>query len=139
MSAEVQDGFSTCLQRYRDGDFDGAITAICGVVDHLTEHIYTARSLGNHRDDSYQQRILKALGALEPEYRAPLSALDSNDANLMWQNHRQSLNQAAYVLGAFRREFSDAHGIQNADPVLVQRAIDCAVFIVRSLSGLRRD
>lgn len=138
VSAEVRAGVSTCLRRSRDGDYGGAITAICGVVDQLTERIFDDRSLENHRNKPRPHRVREAFNALESEYRVPLGTLDFKKADEMWKNHCQSINQAAHVLGTFRREFSDAHGAQDADPALVQRAIDCAVFIVRSLSGLRR-
>lgn len=135
LSSEVRDGVSTCIRRCNDGDYDGAITAICGVVDQLTERIHHDRSLGSQRKKSYQQRVREAFNALEPDYRASLRVLDSKEADRMWKNHFQSVNSAAYVLGTFRREFSDAHGVRSADARLVQRSIDCAVFIVRSLAG----
>jgi len=135
-SREVREGVSTCLRRYREGDFDGAMTAICGVVDHLTEQIHSSRSLSDLRKDSYQDRVSDAFTSLEAVYRASLVSLSSEEASRIWHNHRQAINQAAYVLGAFRREFSDAHGVQDADPRLVLRAVDCAVFIIRSLAGL---
>ena len=117
----VREGLSRCLQRYRDGDTAGAITAICGIVDSLTEEIYSANKLGNHRNDSYQQRVNRSFNSLEDNYRQPLSdgGLDRQETNQLWQNHRGAVNHAAYVLGSFRRVFSDAHGAQAAPVVLV--------------------
>lgn len=136
LSEDVRNAIGTCLARYRDGDFDGAITAICGAVDKLTEEVYASKSLGDPRQDSYQQRVNRAFSSLEAEYGAPLaSQLPAEKVKQLWSNHRKAVNQAAYVLGVFRSEFSDAHGTQNAQPEFVQRAIDCAVFIVRSLAA----
>jgi hypothetical protein len=41
------------------------------------------------------------------------------------------------VLGAFRREYSDAHGGQSAPAEFVQKSLDCAVFILRSFTGVK--
>lgn len=132
----IQEGIAKTLRRYRDGDFDGAVTSICGVVDAITESVYSQKSLGNHRTDAYQEKVAKAFRALEGEYKNPLNSLGNAEKNIIWENHYKAVNQAGYVLGAFRREYSDVHGVQNAAPQLVQRAIDCAVFIVRSIAGL---
>lgn len=136
LDERIQEGIGKTLRRYRDGDFDGAVTAICGLVDSITEKVYSQKSLGDHRTASYQERVSKAFRALESEFKAPLSSLLDEEKNRIWNNHHGSVNQAAYVLGAFRREYSDVHGVQGAAPELVQRAIDCAVFIVRSIGGL---
>jgi hypothetical protein len=77
----MREGISKTVRRYRDGDFDGAITAICGMVDSLTERVYTTKSLGNHRSDSYQERISKAFRSLEGEFRAPLGELGPDEIN----------------------------------------------------------
>lgn len=134
LSKEVRDGVVKCLTRYRNGDFDGAMTAICGVVDRLTEEIYKSQTIGNPHLDSYQQRVNRAFNALERAYKGPLYGIPVDGINRLWHNHKGAINQAAYVLGAFRREYSDVHGARNAQPQLVQRAIDCAVFIVRSIA-----
>ncbi len=135
LPAAVRVGLANCLRRYRDGDTSGAITAICGVVDTLTEEAYARHNLGDHHSDSYQQRASRSFNALETAFKQPLENAGMNPVgvNRLWQNHRGAVNQAAYVLGSFRREFSDAHGVQNAPRKLVQKALDCAVFIVRSI------
>lgn len=61
----IQEGIAKTLRRYRDGDFDGAVTTICGLVDCITEKVYLQKTLGNHRFDSYQQRVSKTIKALE--------------------------------------------------------------------------
>jgi len=136
LDERMQEGIAKTLRRYRDGDFDGAVTAICGLVDAITEKVYSQKSLGNHLTASYQERVSKAFRALESEFKAPLSSLDADEKNRIWHNHYGAVNQAAYVLGSFRRNYSDVHGVQNAEPQLIQRAIDCAVFVVRSIGGL---
>jgi len=127
----------TCLQRYRDGDYDGAVTAICGVVDGLTEQLYMQYGLGDHRRVPYHERVSRAFGAMAPEYLASLPGLDQETSSQVWRDHRRAVNHAANVLGEFRRQFSDAHGAQRVAPILVQRSIHCAAFIVASLAGLR--
>ena len=134
LSDETREDISTCLKRYRDRDFDGAITTICGVVDRLTARLYESHGLGDYRGDTYHQRVAKAVRTLEPNYRAMLRTLDSDKATEFWDNHRRAVTQAGNVLGAFRREFSDSHGVNSADPKLVRSAIDCALFIVQGLS-----
>lgn len=132
----IREGIQKTLHRYRDGDFDGAVTAVCGLVDSITEKAYDIKILGNHRDASYQERVAKSFRALETEFKTPLSSIDEDSKNKMWNNHCGSINQAAFVLGMFRSKYSDVHGVQDAAPQLVQRAIDCAVFIIRSIDGL---
>lgn len=136
LDERMQEGIAKTLRRYRDGDFDGAVTSICGLVDAITESVYSKKSLGNHRAASYHERVSKAFRALEIEFKAPLNSLAEEDKNKIWNNYHGAVNQAAYVLGAFRREYSDAHGVQSATPQLIQQAIDCSVFIVRSIGNL---
>lgn len=136
LDVRMHEGIEKTLRRYRDGDFDGAVTTICGLVDSVTESVYLQKTLGNHRSDSYQQRVSKAFKALEFQFKTPLISLKAEEREKIWDNHRGAVNQAAYVLASLRSGYSDAHGIQNAPPELVQRAIDCAVFIVRSIYGL---
>jgi hypothetical protein len=134
----ARDGLAKCIRRCRDGDFDGAITSICGVIDQLTEIINDTKSLRDHKGDSYQQRVVRSLSTLETEFRRPLdqTAISPGEISRIWKNHFGVVNQSAYVLGAFRREYADVHGVKYAPPELVQRALDCAVFLVRTFSGL---
>ena len=138
LQGPIREGIANCLRRYRDGDTSGAMTSVCGIVDSLTEHIYSHGNLGNHRDHSYQQRITRAFSSLEDKFVQPLtrSSTDPQEISRLWDNYRGSINQAAYVLGSFRREFSDSHGVKIAPPELIQRALDCAIFIIRSFTGL---
>jgi len=133
----AQEGLRTALRRYRDGDLDGAVTAICGVVDSLTAAAYEKNALGNHRDASYQERVVRSFSVKEAAYKAPLAAngVPPDEVDRLWNNQRGAVNQAAYVLGALRRYFSDAHGGQAAPREVVQRALDVGVFLTRSLLG----
>lgn len=137
LSDESMSGISTALSRYRDGDFDGAITAICGAVDSQTERIYAAKNLGDHKAAAYQERVSRSFQELETEFKALLPPmLAADEVARIWYNYRGAISQAGYVLGAFRREYSDVHGAKDSPKHLVQSALDCAVFILRSLNGV---
>lgn len=133
----IQKGLEKGLRRYRDGDFDGAITAICGVVDQLTETLYRDHELGDHRTASYHERISKSYGALQPQFLASLTSggVPPDRAQLVWHNQSKSVGQAGFVLGSFRQWFADVHGVNDAPRVFVQRALDSAVYIIRCLGG----
>jgi hypothetical protein len=138
LDAPIREGIVNCLRRYRDGDISGSMTAICGIVDSLTEKIYSTNDLGDHKKDTYQQRVVRSFSSLENKFKQPLALtnIPESENNIIWHNYRGSINQAAYVLSSFRREFSDTHGWQSAPSELIQRGLDCAVFIVRSIAIL---
>jgi hypothetical protein len=136
LDERARETVATCLTRYRDGDFDGAITSICGLVDRLTESIYASERLGDHMEDAYQKRVSRSFAALSAGYQRALHQLAPNEVTQLWNNHKSAVSNAAYVLASLRREYSDAHGsVDDAPPELVQRALDCAVFIVRSIAA----
>jgi len=130
----IQNGFKKCLQRYRDGDIAGAMTAICGIIDYITEEIYKKENIGNHKDASYHERVAKSLNTYEHSFKTNLRIenIEEKDIKLLWDNFSKSVKNAGYVLGAVRRDFSDAHGINEAPPEFLQIAINCAIFILRS-------
>lgn len=64
---EIQDGLARCTQRYRDGDYAGAITSVCGLVDSVTEAVYRSKELGDPYGDSYQQRVNRAFAGCEEQ------------------------------------------------------------------------
>jgi hypothetical protein len=137
LSEEIQASLATCIRRVRDNDFSGAITSICGAVDLVTSTVYEQKGLGNHRDDSYQQRVNRSFSSYEEEFLAgfnEISSFNEDEAMRIWSNYRSSINQSAYVLGAFRRTISDAHGIADCPRCFVQKALDCGTFILRSFS-----
>ena len=127
---------SKALRRYRDGDFDGAVTAICSMVDDLTEAAYQQHNLGDHRNASYQERVNVAFRVREIGIKDDLdnAGFSNQEVTRTWDNLRSSVNGSAYVLGAFRREISDVHGCSNAPRQLVQQALDAATYIIRNLA-----
>jgi len=136
---EVSEAIAEALRRYRDGKYAGAITSVCGAVDKITEKLFSERNLGDHKDTAFQERVSKAFAAIETKYCEPLRSkgLAQNEVKLIWENHKKAISQSAYVLGAFRREYSDAHGEQYAPAEFVQKALDCAVFILRSFNSVQ--
>ena len=133
---EIQDTIGICMQRYIDGDYAGAITSICGAVDSMTEHVYDIKQIGNVYIDSYQQRVNRAFTSFEKEYKYEFDGIDSIDDNELtkiWNNHRSAVNHAAFILGSFRRNISDAHGPNECPKQFVQKALDCGTFILRSI------
>ena len=134
----VRKGLMDAIARYRVGDTDGALTSICGSVDSLTETIYAANpSLGDHQKEKYQERVAKAFADLENGFVAGLvaSGCPADEASLIWKNLRGSVNHAAFVLSRFRSRYADVHGTHDSPAVLVQAALDCATYIIRSIVG----
>lgn len=140
MPLEVGEAIAEALRRYRNGKYAGAITSVCGAVDKITESLFSEKNLGDHKATAFQERVSRAFFTLEAAYCEPLSTkgVAQNEVKLIWENHKKAVGQSAYVLGAFRREYSDAHGEQNAPAEFVQKSLDCAVFILRSFSNVRR-
>ena len=122
------------LQRYRDGDLDGAMTAIVATVDTLTAEVYGEHSLGNHRQHPYQQRVVLAHGVRENAFRASLSGMGSEEITRTWKAQSRAVSGAAEVLACYRRNYSDVHGATHADQELIKAALQGAVFIIHSLS-----
>jgi hypothetical protein len=134
----VQTNIQKAIRRYRDGDISGAVTAICGAVDELTERMYLAHpELGDHRNDSYHKRISKSYRLAEVPFKNILKKVGfcDNDIRLMWDNQKKAVSQAGYVLGSYRRNISDAHGDQKVLAEVAQPVLDNAIFIIRSLSA----
>jgi len=133
---EIQDAIGICMQRYRDGDYAGAITSICGAVDHMTEYVYSIKELGNAYTDSYQNRVNRSFTSFGQEYRKEfdgIAGIDEREMIRIWNNHKSAVNQAAYVLGSYRRNISDAHGPSECPKQFVQKALDSGIFILRSI------
>jgi hypothetical protein len=131
---DIRVNISKGLHRYRDGDYAGAITAICGGVDKLAQTQFFKHKLGDLMETAFQERVTKAFYTLETDYCFSLSnaGVPDNEVKLVWNNHKKAVTNAAYVLGAFRRQYSDAHGVQSAPQAFVQKALDCGIFIIRS-------
>ena len=138
LPVEVNEAIAEALRRYRDGKYAGAITSVCGAVDKITERLFSEKNLKEHKATAYQERVAKSFATLETEYCEPLMAkgMPPSEVKRIWENHKKAVSQAAYVLGAFRREYSDVHGGQKAPAFFVQKSLDCAVFILRSFFGV---
>ena len=111
------------------------MTSVVGIIDTITEATYTASGLPDHKKSSYQQRATTAHKMLEANFRARLAGMSTSEADLAWKGQQRAVNGAADVLGAVRRNYSDAHGVGSADPGLVQTALHSALFLVYSLTG----
>ncbi len=133
---QIMEMLDLATRRFAQGDTSGAITSICGAVDRQTADLYDSAPLGDHASASYQERVSKAFGALEEGYLQPLcvAGLEQDEAKRVWENHRKAVSQAAYVLGSYRRQFSDVHGKAQPPQPFAQAALDCAVFILRSFT-----
>ncbi len=81
-----------------------------------------AMSMNKRERQAYKARLAEA--GIKPE-----------EVTRIWQNYKGSVNQAAYVLGSFRRNASDVHGKSESSAALVRHAIDCGTFIIRSITS----
>lgn len=136
-SEEVKSLLETAYRRYGEGDYAGTMTAICSALDTVTNQLYKVHGLGNPHDDSYQQRVSRSFAVLESAYRERFGQMtdDGTEVNKLWQNYRGAINQAAYVMGSFRRNASDVHGGSACPPELIRHAIDSGTFIIRSITS----
>ena len=134
---EVRQSLRTAYERYGQNDYPGAMTAVCSALDTLTLCIYKERDLGDAHEASYQERACRSFQAFEEAYRTRLveAQIDEQKVTRIWKNYKGAVNQAAYVLGSFRRNVSDAHGPSQCPPALVRYAIDCGTFIIRSITS----
>jgi hypothetical protein len=130
----LQDGLAKAARRYRDGDLDGAMTTIVGLVDTTTEDIWAAEGLGDHKKASYHQRVVAAYGTREGWFMGSLGGMDASEAARTWDAQRRGVNGASDVLAAYRRNYADVHGPKAADPLLVQSALHAAAYVIYSLS-----
>lgn len=137
LSEDVKGLLKNAYTRFGEGDYSGAMTAVCSALDNVTSHLYKIHGLGNPHEDSYQQRVSRSFAVLEDAYKARFSQItnDDSEVNKLWQNYKGSVNQAAYVMGAFRRNASDVHGVSDCPPEVIRHAIDCGTFIIRSITS----
>ena len=119
---EVRQSLRTAYERYGQNDYPGAMTAVCSALDTLTLRIYKERDLGYAHEASYQKRACRSFQAFEEAYRTRLveAQIDEQEVTRIWKNYKGAINQAAYVLGSFRRDVSDRSagtqkGIRNPD------------------------
>jgi len=127
------------VQRFRDGDLTGAISAACGAVDSATSNVYAQHGLGEPTQASFQERCRRAAQA-----RGVVPALEQQLRELGWvqedirpfqKNLEGALNQGAYVLQTLRSHMGDVHG---SKPILASLVFDClrwAELLVASLTS----
>jgi len=137
LSEEIRQLLRTAYTRYGQGDYSGAMTAVCSALDSLTMLVYEKHGLGDAHRASYQARASRSFQAFEKAYKARLSEAEIEEQEVMriWQSYKSSVNQAAYALGSFRRNASDVHGMSECSAALVRHAIDCGTFIIRSITS----
>jgi hypothetical protein len=131
---DVEADLRKALRRYRDGDLDGAVTAIAGTIDIVTAKIYAEHRLGNHKRAPFHERVVMAHRTREGAFRASLQGMDSPDVDSTWKALKQAMNGAAHVMAAYRRHYGDVHGGKATDRALVTSAFRAAVFLLHGLS-----
>jgi hypothetical protein len=134
LPGSVEDGLAKAARRYRDGDLDGAMTTIVGLVDETTENIWAAHDLGDHKLASYHERVVKAHTTHEAAFRASLTGMDDGEAGRTWDAQKRAVNGAGEVLAAYRRNYADVHGAKPSDAELVEAALHAAALVIFSLS-----
>lgn len=141
LTEDVRQLLENAYNRYGQGDYPGAMTAVCSALDALTAKICDLYCLGNPHEATYQERASRSFQALETAYRACYAdaQFDEEGVNRVWKNYKRSINQAAYVLGVLRRSASDVHGLTNCPPSLVRHAIDCGTFIIGSITSTMHE
>jgi len=139
LDASLSDGMIKCLRRFRDGDPDGALTAVCGVVDTLTAGIFSQNpNLGDHRKTPYAIRVRTAFQTCEAKFKNQFGGIASFSAaeiNQLWDRQFKSIEQAGEVLAKLR-QLSDAHGAQKPPATAIQHGIACAIYVVRIFTGV---
>jgi hypothetical protein len=120
------------INRYRDGDFDGAMTALCSAVDGACEEL-AGHTVEKWTDLSFVQKVKVAHRPCMARLQA-LSGLDPKEITIISENNKRSISAAAEVLASFRRGYSDAHGINPTPAALVQIGFDSAVYLLRVLA-----
>jgi hypothetical protein len=130
----VEGGLAKAARRYRDGDLDGAMTTIVGLVDETTGKIWATHALGDHKVASYHERVVKAHATREAAFRASLASMNAGEADRTWDAQRRTVNGAAEVLAAYRRNYADVHGAKSPDAELVEAALHAAALVIYSLS-----
>lgn len=131
----VEEGLAKAARRYRDGDLDGAMTTIVGLVDETTENIWAAHGLGNHKAAPYHERVVNAHRTREAAFRASLAGMNAGEARRTWDAQKRAVNGAGEVLAAYRRNYADVHGAKSPDANLVEAALHAAALVIYSLSA----
>lgn len=137
LPVESRDDMIKAVQRLRDGDLSGALSAACGAVDAKTSAVYETLDLGDPGKVSFQERCKQALKAkgvfekLEQELRS--LGWEDSDIRRFKNNFEGSLNQAAYIMQTLRSRMGDVHGTKPVLKPLVFDSLKWAELIVRAL------
>ncbi len=128
---------SKAMKRLVEGDESGAITAACGAVDTLMQHLYVTHNLGDPGKVAFAAKVGTATARLNifEDMMDQLTALGiKNDlASEIITDMRKSTNYAARMLQGLRKAMGDVHG---SKPALRRSAYDtikwasaiCALF-----------
>lgn len=135
---ESQQDFLKAVQRFRDGDLSGAISAACGAVDSATSLVYQQAQLGDPGGASFQERCKRASSA-----KGVIPAMEQQLRELGWsenevvpfkKNFEGALTQGAFVMQTLRSKMGDVHGTKPIIKPLVFDSLKWAELLVRSLS-----
>ena len=128
----AHDDLSKAAERLPN-DLSGAITNACGAVESICSKIYDKYSLGDIGGTSFQEKVnksLEAVGALEKIQKELIElGWGENDANILCQNLKGSINQASYVMQKIRSDMGDVHGSKPALSVLAFDSIKWSMII----------
>ncbi|HKP90507.1 MAG TPA: hypothetical protein VJT75_11110 [Thermoleophilaceae bacterium] len=130
----AQKGLRKALRRYREGDLDGALTSIVGVIDTLTGEIYEHEDIPGHKRTAFQERTIRAHRTRKAAFKASLAGMDVEERTRAWKAQDRAVGGTSEVLGTYRNAYADAHGPRPADEQIVQAALHAAVFLIRSLT-----
>jgi len=132
----INQNLKKSLVRFRDGDISGAISSLCASIDTLTEEMYIKEEIGNPKDATFHERISKAFASLEKAFNNVLQRenIDKNKTKILWDNQKKAISSAGYVLGEFRREYSDVHGHISVPPKLAQIAMNNCLYIIKTFN-----
>jgi hypothetical protein len=126
------------VQRFRDGDFSGAVSAACGAVDAATSEIYSSHNLGDPTKASFQERCKRAAAAkgVLVSLETKLQSLEwsTGDIKLFCRSFEGALNQGAFVMQTLRSHMGDVHGTKPFLRPLVFDSLRWAELIVASLA-----
>lgn len=133
---DARQDLAKAVERFRNGDLSGAVSAACASIDSVTSKIYVEKNLGDPGDASFQQKCKKSIEAL-----GVMKKIKSDLENLGWQrtdqfvsNLQGSLNQAAYVMQSLRSGMGDVHGTKPTLKPLVYDSLKWASLILRMLN-----
>lgn len=121
-------------QRLRDGDLTGALTAAAGTVESACVEIYAQKGLGDPSKVPFQEKVARCLAACS-SYETILQELvgigwETVEAEILVNNLKGALNQAAYVMQKLRSSMGDVHGRKEVYTSLVYDALKWATIII---------